>query len=43
MAAHIVPRGRFAFDAHEEANALDNLITLCRGCHISFDFEQGVR
>jgi 5-methylcytosine-specific restriction endonuclease McrA len=43
MAAHRIPRGRFALDDYETANALENLITLCRGCHISFDFEQGVR
>lgn len=43
MAAHIIPRGRFVLDAYEAANALENLVTLCRGCHISFDAEQGIR
>lgn len=32
---HIRPSD--AFDSHEEANRLDNLITLCRGCHIALE------
>jgi 5-methylcytosine-specific restriction endonuclease McrA len=41
--AHRVDRGTFAFEAYEQANVLENLITLCTPCHISFDFQQGIR
>jgi 5-methylcytosine-specific restriction endonuclease McrA len=31
---HIVPFKRFGIRRHREANALANLVTLCRPCHI---------
>ena len=34
---HICPFRTFGLDDHEEANALENLITLCRGCHEAFE------
>lgn len=42
-AAHIIARGRFALDQYEEANTLENLITLCKSCHTRFDAQQGIR
>lgn len=34
---HIIRFGNFGKDRHEEANALDNLITLCQKCHYKLE------
>jgi len=31
---HIIPFREFGIERHKEANQLDNLITLCRSCHM---------
>lgn len=41
--AHVVPFRLFGLERHEEANALDNLRSLCRPCHIAFDHANGTR
>jgi 5-methylcytosine-specific restriction endonuclease McrA len=30
-------------ERHEEANAFDNLRSLCRSCHLKFDHANGAR
>lgn len=42
-AAHIVPFKAFGIERYEEANHIDNLLTLCRSCHTKFDFANGTR
>lgn len=41
--AHIVSFQKFGLEHYREANSLHNLITLCRKCHIEFDWENGTR
>lgn len=41
--AHIVPFRVFGLANYRRANALSNLITLCRPCHAKFDWANGVR
>lgn len=41
--AHIRPFREFGIERYREANALSNLITLCRTCHIKFDYENETR
>ncbi len=41
--AHIISFREFGLERHEEANRLDNLICLCRSCHLAFDHLTGVR
>lgn len=41
--AHIIPFREFGIERHEEANAIDNLRSLCRKCHIKFDHSNGTR
>lgn len=41
--AHIQPFREFGLERYREANALSNLISLCRNCHIKFDWGNGIR
>lgn len=41
--AHLTPSRLFEVGRHREANALANLITLCRTCHLRFDHGNGTR
>lgn len=36
---HIIPFSKFGVENHEEANSPDNLISLCRGCHMKVESE----
>ena len=39
--AHAIPFRLFELERHEEANALENLRSLCRPCHLRFDHADG--
>jgi len=41
--AHIIPFRSFGLRQYRKANALSNLVTLCRSCHARFDWANGVR
>lgn len=41
--AHIIPFRKFGLRNYRKANALANLLTLCRSCHARFDWAIGVR
>jgi len=41
--AHIVPFRAFGLARYREANALSNLLSLCRPCHTAFDWANGTR
>jgi hypothetical protein len=41
--AHVIPFRAFGLERHEEANALSNLRSLCRPCHLIFDHANGAR
>ena len=41
--AHIIPFRNFGIENYREANRLDNLISLCRPCHIVFDYGRATR
>jgi 5-methylcytosine-specific restriction endonuclease McrA len=41
--AHYVAFKMFSPVERAQANALENLISLCRPCHTAFDHQQGVR
>jgi hypothetical protein len=43
VVAHIVPFREFGLGRYLEANDLSNLMTLCRSCHLKFDWQNGVR
>ncbi len=41
--AHIIPFKIFGIERYREANKLSNLISLCRKCHTTFDWDNGTR
>jgi len=40
---HVKPFQDFGSERHKEANALSNLVSLCRSCHLAVEHEQGTR